>query len=139
MSIGADHGVVADGSQVEQVLELTGGNGAEVVIDFVGEGGATGEGVRMLAARRRLPRRRLRREHQRAHDRHHLHRDQLHRQPGRVLQRPVRPDGARRAGRRAPAHRRNTGSTTSSPPSTTSTRAMSAAEPSSLRKRKICS
>ena len=47
-SIGADHGVVADGTQVEEVLELTGGNGAEVVIDFVGEGGATAEGVRML-------------------------------------------------------------------------------------------
>ena len=47
-SIGADHGVVADGSQVEQVLELTGGNGAEVVVDFVGEGGATAGGVRML-------------------------------------------------------------------------------------------
>ncbi|MET8585568.1 NAD(P)-dependent alcohol dehydrogenase [Streptomyces collinus] len=47
-SIGADHGVVADGGQVEQVLELTGGHGAEVVIDFVGEGGATRDGVRML-------------------------------------------------------------------------------------------
>lgn len=47
-SIGADHGVVADGGQVEQVLELTGGRGAEVVIDFVGEGGATRDGVRML-------------------------------------------------------------------------------------------
>ncbi|MEU4040281.1 NAD(P)-dependent alcohol dehydrogenase [Streptomyces collinus] len=47
-SIGADHGVVADGGQVEQVLELTGGQGAEVVIDFVGEGGATQDGVRML-------------------------------------------------------------------------------------------
>ncbi|MFF9606962.1 NAD(P)-dependent alcohol dehydrogenase [Streptomyces sp. NPDC014684] len=47
-SIGADHGVVADGGQVEQVLELTGGGGAEVVIDFVGEGGATRDGVRML-------------------------------------------------------------------------------------------
>src|SRR6478609_1782699 len=31
-SIGADHGVLADGSQVEQVLELTGGNGAEAVV-----------------------------------------------------------------------------------------------------------
>jgi NAD+-dependent secondary alcohol dehydrogenase Adh1 len=39
-SIGADHGVVADGSQVEAVKELTGGNGAEVVLDFVGEEGA---------------------------------------------------------------------------------------------------
>jgi NAD+-dependent secondary alcohol dehydrogenase Adh1 len=47
-SIGADHGVVADGTHVEQVLELTDGHGAEVVVDFVGEGGATSEGVRML-------------------------------------------------------------------------------------------
>jgi NAD+-dependent secondary alcohol dehydrogenase Adh1 len=48
LSIGAHHGVVADGTHVDQVLELTGGNGAEAVIDFVGEGGSTGEGVRML-------------------------------------------------------------------------------------------
>ena len=48
LSIGADHGVVAEGSQVEQVLELTGGHGAEVVVDFVGEGGATAEGIAML-------------------------------------------------------------------------------------------
>ena len=48
LSIGAHHGVVAEGGQVEEVLELTGGNGAEVVVDFVGEGGATAEGVRML-------------------------------------------------------------------------------------------
>ena len=47
-SIGADEGIVADGSHVEMVLELTGGEGAEVVIDFVGEGGATSEGVQML-------------------------------------------------------------------------------------------
>lgn len=46
--IGADVGIVADGSQVQQVLDLTGGNGAEAVIDFVGEGGATAEGVAML-------------------------------------------------------------------------------------------
>ncbi|MCW2637018.1 MAG: hypothetical protein JWQ99_3385 [Blastococcus sp.] len=46
-SVGAHHGVVADGGQVEQVLELTGGNGAEQVIDFVGEGGSTSEGIRM--------------------------------------------------------------------------------------------
>lgn len=46
--IGADHGVVADGTHVEQVQELTGGHGAEAVIDFVGEGGATADGVRML-------------------------------------------------------------------------------------------
>jgi NAD+-dependent secondary alcohol dehydrogenase Adh1 len=47
-SIGAHHGIVADGSHVEQVLELTGGKGAETVLDFVGEGGTTGEGIRML-------------------------------------------------------------------------------------------
>jgi NAD+-dependent secondary alcohol dehydrogenase Adh1 len=47
-SIGADHSVLADGGQVQQVLDLTGGNGAEAVVDFVGEGGATGEGVQML-------------------------------------------------------------------------------------------
>jgi NAD+-dependent secondary alcohol dehydrogenase Adh1 len=39
-TIGADHGVVADGGQVDKVKELTGGNGAEVVLDFVGEEGA---------------------------------------------------------------------------------------------------
>jgi len=37
---GADHAVVADGTQVDKVTELTGGDGAEVVIDFVGERGA---------------------------------------------------------------------------------------------------
>jgi NAD+-dependent secondary alcohol dehydrogenase Adh1 len=46
-SIGASHGIVADGSQVEQVLELTGGHGAEQVIDFVGEHGTTSEGIAM--------------------------------------------------------------------------------------------
>ncbi|MBB3037132.1 NAD(P)-dependent alcohol dehydrogenase [Hoyosella altamirensis] len=48
VKIGADFGIVADGTQVEQVLELTGGHGAEAVVDFVGEGGATREGVAML-------------------------------------------------------------------------------------------
>jgi NAD+-dependent secondary alcohol dehydrogenase Adh1 len=38
--IGADHGVVADGSHIDKVKELTGGDGAEVVLDFVGEMGA---------------------------------------------------------------------------------------------------
>jgi NAD+-dependent secondary alcohol dehydrogenase Adh1 len=38
--LGAHHTVTADGSQVQQVLELTGGQGAEVVLDFVGERGA---------------------------------------------------------------------------------------------------
>ncbi|KAA0938743.1 NAD(P)-dependent alcohol dehydrogenase [Streptomyces apricus] len=48
LSIGADHGVVAAGNHVEEVLALTDGKGAEAVIDFVGEGGATRDGVRML-------------------------------------------------------------------------------------------
>jgi NAD+-dependent secondary alcohol dehydrogenase Adh1 len=39
-SIGAEHTVLADGSQIEQVMELTDGHGAEVVFDFVGERGA---------------------------------------------------------------------------------------------------
>ncbi len=46
--IGADKVIVADGSHVQQVLDLTDGHGAEAVLDFVGEGGATKEGVAML-------------------------------------------------------------------------------------------
>jgi NAD+-dependent secondary alcohol dehydrogenase Adh1 len=45
--LGADHTVVADGTQVEQVLALTGGEGAEVVIDYVGEKGAEADAWRM--------------------------------------------------------------------------------------------
>lgn len=45
---GADAVVVADGGQVDAVLARTDGAGAEVVIDFVGEGGTTGEGFAML-------------------------------------------------------------------------------------------
>ncbi len=47
LAIGADHGVVAEGRQVEEVLELTAGFGAEVVVDFVGEGGSTAQGIAM--------------------------------------------------------------------------------------------
>ena len=47
LSIGADHGVVAEGGQVQEVLDLTDGLGAEVVLDFVGEGGSTAEGLSM--------------------------------------------------------------------------------------------
>jgi NAD+-dependent secondary alcohol dehydrogenase Adh1 len=46
--IGADQGIVADGTHVQQILDLTGDYGAEAVLDFVGEGGATKEGVAML-------------------------------------------------------------------------------------------
>ena len=45
--IGADITIVADGTEVQQVLDLTGGHGAEVVIDFVGEGGSTAKGLDM--------------------------------------------------------------------------------------------
>lgn len=38
--LGADMTVVADGKHVEAVLDLTGGHGAEVVLDFVAEQGA---------------------------------------------------------------------------------------------------
>jgi NAD+-dependent secondary alcohol dehydrogenase Adh1 len=47
LTIGADHAVVADGREVDQVQQLTGGHGAEVVIDFVGEGGSTAKGLAM--------------------------------------------------------------------------------------------
>jgi NAD+-dependent secondary alcohol dehydrogenase Adh1 len=46
--LGADHTVLADGDQVAAVQELTGGHGAEAVIDFVGEGGAIEDGVAAL-------------------------------------------------------------------------------------------
>jgi NAD+-dependent secondary alcohol dehydrogenase Adh1 len=45
--LGADHTVVADGNQVAAVQELTGGAGADVVLDFVAEQGAEDEGFRM--------------------------------------------------------------------------------------------
>jgi NAD+-dependent secondary alcohol dehydrogenase Adh1 len=44
---GADHMVQADGGEVEAVLGLTDGNGAEAVIDFVGEGEAVERGLAM--------------------------------------------------------------------------------------------
>lgn len=47
LTLGADHAVVADGTQVDQVMELTRGFGAEVVLDFVGENGSTSEGLAM--------------------------------------------------------------------------------------------
>jgi NAD+-dependent secondary alcohol dehydrogenase Adh1 len=37
--LGAHHTVLADGSEIQQVLDLTGGEGAPVVLDFVGENG----------------------------------------------------------------------------------------------------
>ena len=37
---GADHTILVDGGQVDAVLDITDGHGAEVVLDFVGEKGA---------------------------------------------------------------------------------------------------
>jgi NAD+-dependent secondary alcohol dehydrogenase Adh1 len=45
---GADHTVVADGKHVDKVKEITDGQGAEAVIDFVGERGAELDAVKML-------------------------------------------------------------------------------------------
>jgi len=45
---GADYQVLSDGSHVAKVKEITGGQGAEVVIDFVGEQGAELDAVQML-------------------------------------------------------------------------------------------
>jgi NAD+-dependent secondary alcohol dehydrogenase Adh1 len=47
--LGADETVLSDGSQVEKVTEMTDGNGAEVVIDFVAEMGAEKDGWNMTA------------------------------------------------------------------------------------------
>jgi NAD+-dependent secondary alcohol dehydrogenase Adh1 len=45
--LGAQHTVVADGGQLDAVAELTGGAGAEVVLDFVAEQGAEQDGFAM--------------------------------------------------------------------------------------------
>jgi NAD+-dependent secondary alcohol dehydrogenase Adh1 len=45
--VGAHHVIKADGNEVEAVLKLTKGKGAEAVIDFVGEGGSIEKGLAM--------------------------------------------------------------------------------------------
>src|SRR5579859_3119230 len=45
---GADPTILSDGSQVAQVKDHTDGQGAEAIIDFVGEGSAVEDGVAML-------------------------------------------------------------------------------------------
>ena len=45
--LGAHHTVVADGGHVAAVLDLTGGRGAEVVMDYVAEQGAEADGWAM--------------------------------------------------------------------------------------------
>ena len=46
-SCGAEYLVKADGNEVEKVLELTQGKGAEAVLDFVAERGTTAKGLAM--------------------------------------------------------------------------------------------
>ncbi|MFF8193507.1 NAD(P)-dependent alcohol dehydrogenase [Streptomyces bobili] len=46
--LGADHTLVADGSEAERVRDLTDGHGTEAVLDFVGEGGAVETGMACL-------------------------------------------------------------------------------------------
>ena len=48
--LGANQTVVADGSQVDSVKDLTNGAGADVVLDFVAEQGAENEGFAMTGA-----------------------------------------------------------------------------------------
>src|SRR6202012_543337 len=45
--LGARHTVLADGTQIDAVKDLTGGAGAEVVLDFVAEQGAENDGFAM--------------------------------------------------------------------------------------------
>src|SRR5690606_11231836 len=45
--LGAHATILSDGTQVDQVLDQTGGAGAHVVLDFVGENGTEAEGVAM--------------------------------------------------------------------------------------------
>ncbi|MDQ1690414.1 MAG: NAD+-dependent secondary alcohol dehydrogenase Adh1 [Pseudonocardiales bacterium] len=47
--LGAHHTVVADGTQLASVADITGGRGAEVVLDFVAEQGAEHDGFAMTA------------------------------------------------------------------------------------------
>jgi NAD+-dependent secondary alcohol dehydrogenase Adh1 len=47
---GVEHLVAADGDHVERVRELTGGAGAQVVLDFVGERGAENDALAMTRA-----------------------------------------------------------------------------------------
>ncbi|HEU5265219.1 MAG TPA: NAD(P)-dependent alcohol dehydrogenase [Jatrophihabitans sp.] len=49
-SLGANQTVVADGNHVDAVKDLTGGAGADVVLDFVAEQGAENEGFAMTRA-----------------------------------------------------------------------------------------
>ena len=102
--LGADHTVVADGAHVAAVSELTGGQGAEVVLDFVAEQGAENDGFAMTAPGRLVLRDWVRRDDHDPDPGHHLHRAQHHRQYRRDLQRPRRADGPRPGRQGDPAY-----------------------------------
>ena len=95
---GAHHVVRADDGAVDAVLALTGGHGAEAVIDFVGEGDAIDKGLAMTPQWRLLLHRRLRRARPDPGDRHDRLGEDHRRQPGRHLCRAGGAHGARRPG-----------------------------------------
>ena len=102
--LGAHHTVLADGTQVDAVKDLTDGEGADVVLDFVAEEGAENEGFAMTRAGGLVQRHRVRRQPDHPDARHHLDRTQHHRQHRRHLQRARRADGAGPSRQGHPAH-----------------------------------
>ena len=96
--LGARHTVVADGTQVDAVKDLTGGKGAHVVLDFVAEQGAEMDGWNMTGEAGLVLRHRLRREPAHPDAGRDHHRAQRRRQHRRHLQRAGRADGARAGG-----------------------------------------
>ena len=93
---GAHHTVKGDGNEVEAVIALTGGHGAEAVIDFVGEGDAVARGLAMTRNGGYLLHRRLRRKDRPADDRHDHQREDHRRQSRWHLSRAGRADGSGR-------------------------------------------
>ena len=102
--LGADHTVVADGSHVDAVKDLTGGDGAEVVLDFVAEQGAENDAFAMTRPAGSCFVIGYGGTLDGADPRRDLHRAQHHRQHRRHLQRAGRADGACRGGQGLPAH-----------------------------------
>ena len=102
--LGAHHTALADGTQVDAVKDLTGGEGADVVLDFVAEEGAENDGFAMTRPSWLVQRHRVRRKPDHPDARHHLDRAQHHRQHRRHLQRARRADGAGPGRQGHPAH-----------------------------------
>ena len=92
--LGAQHTVVADGTHVDAVKDLTGGQGAHVVLDFVAEQGAEMDGWNMTRPAGSYFVIGYGGTLTHPDPGHHLHRAQHHRQHRRHLQRPGRADGA---------------------------------------------